>query len=258
MIRWLAILAILTGPLVPGPPAEAESSAFRGIRPGTWMTAPALCTMNFIFNATGRLSDGGPFYIGTAKHCVGRVGRPVELSLVLDGTSPVAMRVGEVSHVTKGATLPDRDFALVRIDPALEHLISPSMAVVGGPTSVMSDAIDAPIVMVGHGAGIGTGGRARLGRLVCRCPDDAEHGWGAVMPVIAGDSGSPVRTLDGAAVGNVVYDAVNYYAMRRGQIPPGGATVLGTRASHVAAGWGLHVVTCSTTTPWPGFGCPPG
>jgi hypothetical protein len=222
------------------------------------MSAPSLCTMNFLFNATGRFEDGGPFYLGTAKHCVGGGdprGKPVRVWVALGSDQPVDLEIGTVSHATKGTTDSDRDYALVRIKPELEALLSPSIAVVGGPTSVYDETLGAdPVTMVGHGACLGAGGTPRVGVLTCACPDDKPYAWAAAMPVIAGDSGSPVRTLSGAAVGDVITDATNYYL---GEPPPGGTTVMGTRVTRVSAEWGLRVVTCATATPWPGFGCPP-
>lgn len=263
-MRRLALglsFAIAVGGLVASPEARATGVAFTGIRPGSWMASPSWCTMNFIFNATGRLEDGGPFYIGTAKHCVGSAdprGRSVVLQLMLGGSEPVNVEIGTVSHATKGATQPDRDWALVRIKPELEGLISPSMAIIGGPTSVYEDgSFDEPAVFTGNGLGIGTGGTPRLGRLTCSCPTDSPYAWGGTFTVIGGDSGSGIRTIDGAAVGLASWDAVAWYTMSRGQIPPDGTTLLGPRVTYVRDAWGLEVVTCASAAPWPGVGCPP-
>lgn len=260
-MKGTATVALLLALAVPSgaPSAEASALVFQGIRPGSWMYAPSLCTMNFLFNATGSFEDGGPFYLGTAKHCVGAGdprGRVVTLAVALGASTPVMLQIGAVSHATKGATDPERDYALVQIKPELEQYLSPSMAIVGGPTSVWDGTASGPVAMVGHGAGIGTGGTARLGTLACVCPDD-EYGFGITTAILAGDSGSPVRTLSGAAIGSLSTDALNHYAYSRGTLPPNGATVLGTSVHRVLHEWGMRVVTCASLTPWPGFGCPP-
>jgi hypothetical protein len=254
-----AALALVLIVLLPGGRGTATSLAFAGIRPGTWMVSPSLCTMNFIFNASGKLSGSGPFYIGTAKHCVMATinedprGEPVQLAVVLGADAPpVLVTVGTVAWVTKGDISIGNDYALVRIDPKYRSIISPSIAVIGGPTSTFAGTSHDRVLMVGHGAGLGAGGTPRPG-VITTYPAAFPEGVGMLMPVVAGDSGSPIRTTSGAAVGLVTDDGVNRF-LRYGD--PVQATVYGTLVDRVTQETGLRVVTCPTTTPWPSYGCP--
>jgi len=191
------------GKTVPLPKnAEIPSSAlvFQGIRPGSWMLFPSWCTMNFVF--------GGNGYIGTAGHCAS-VGD--EVTLV--AAPGVLMAIGTTVRSVDGGI--GNDFALIDVYPAMEQYVNPSMAIIAGPTGARAPQFGDPIVHVGHGAGIGTGGTARAGEVVYpgapvlsdifgQNPNDADaYGWaGAVTP---GDSGSGARAATGEAVGNITH-----------------------------------------------------
>lgn len=175
-------------PLPPGAEVPASALAFTGIRPGSWMVFPAWCTMNFVF---GSPSD---YFIGTAGHCA-QTGETVTVV----AAPGVLMSVGStVKSVDQGV---GNDFALVDVRPAMERHVSPSIAVVGGPTGSRAPALRDVVVHVGHGVGVGAGGTARAG--VVTWVDAPAYGWdGAAAP---GDSGSPVRLATGPAVGNLTH-----------------------------------------------------
>lgn len=59
-------------------PLPVEPILDQGIRPGAWMAYPGWCTFNFIF----RHVPTGDYGIGTAGHCVSRVGEEVGLQSV--------------------------------------------------------------------------------------------------------------------------------------------------------------------------------
>lgn len=246
------IAAGAEGSLLPAAAALPSSSlAFPGIRPGAWMIYPNWCTMNFIFSSTGWL-DGGPYYIGTAAHCVDRVGGFVVVAVSpTPGALPRAVAVGTVSHITSvsGDQVIGSDFALVRIDSALSASISPSMTLVGGPTGVYRGASVVAVLQAGHGAVLGTGGMARAGSAVSYS-STYPHGYGMALLAVIGDSGSPVRTSSGEALGNVTHIGVDLTL----SFVPGNA--FGTRVTRVESDWGLKVVTCSSASPWTGLGCP--
>lgn len=182
--------------------AEVPQSAllFTGIRPGSWMLFPSWCTMNFVF--------GGTDSIGTAGHCT-KVGD--EVTIV--AAPGVLMNIGKtVRSVDNGI---GDDFALIDVYPAMEQYVNPSMAIVAGPTGQKAPKLGDPILHVGHGLAIGTGGTPRAG--VVTYPnfpttsdifrqnknDTNAYGWnGAVTP---GDSGSAARAATGEAVGNVTH-----------------------------------------------------
>src|SRR6185295_10743899 len=84
-----ARVAAADGAPVAAPP-EAPLPGEVGIRPGSWMIAPAGCTMNFVFGSPGSYS------IGTAGHC-GNAGDPVTLlTLAPGGANPVLVDIGTV------------------------------------------------------------------------------------------------------------------------------------------------------------------
>lgn len=271
----LATSVLAAGPGgLPGPSAELDPKlTYSGVRPGIWIISPNWCTANFIFSRTGGM-DGGPYYIGTAKHCVQAqlpldpnkptevtrfdpnenvIGKDVVMLVDRNGV-PTQLRVGRVAYATSGADQIGNDYALVEIDPSLYGSISPSIAVIGGPTSVYSTPSSGallqpdPAFMFGHGLVLGTGGTARAGA-VTSFNASRPYGYGAVITAISGDSGAPLRTASGAAVGNITNVGTN------SAFSPGIA--FGTRVSLVTDLWGLHVVTCTSALPWPQPGCPP-
>src|SRR5688572_20446814 len=99
-----------------------------GVAAAGCIVAPAGCTANFIF------SGGGSQYVGTARHCVERIGEEVTMQV---DTTTLAV-VGTVSHMTSGEGEPGNDWALVRIDPAVAAKwgVDPAVPVVGGPNGI--------------------------------------------------------------------------------------------------------------------------
>ena len=119
--------------------------AFTGIRPGSWMFAPSWCTLNFVF--------GGTDSIGTAGHCAS-VGDEVTI-IAAPG---VLMAIGTTTKSVDGGI--GNDFALIDVYPAMEQYVNPSMAILAGPTGKKAPVLGDPILHVGHGLAIGTGGTA--------------------------------------------------------------------------------------------------
>ena len=158
-------------------PPEAPLPGEVGIRPGSWMIAPAGCTMNFVFGSPGSYS------IGTAGHC-GNAG---------DLVTSVNGGIGN-------------DFALVSIRPELQEWVSPTMAVVAGPCGSYTGSGPEPVFHYGHGLAVGTGGTPRAG-LALKW-DSTAFGWsGAAAP---GDSGSAVRVNTGMqAAGDLTHLVVD-------------------------------------------------
>lgn len=219
-----AVRAGKQGKSIPIPEDVEVDSAllFAGIRPGSWMISPSGCTLNFVFgdpdatttsgqgngngggNGNGKgkgsvQSSSSGVYIGTAGHCAS-VGEEVTI-IALPG---VIMAIGTtVTSVDNGV---GDDFALIEIYPEMVEFVNPSMAIVAGPTGTKAPAIPDPILHVGHGLVVGTGGTARPGVVTWLGEEGAEataYGWdGAASP---GDSGSGVRAATGAAVGNLTH-----------------------------------------------------
>jgi len=207
-------------------PADAPLPGTVGIRPGSWMISPAGCTMNFVFAASGS------FGIGTAGHCVDRVGDEVVLLTLAPGTeNPVLVEIGTVVSRTVGPEDEIRpDFALVEIRPELNDWVSATIGVIGGPCGQYGGEDAVPVVHYGHGLGVGTGGTPRAG-LALYYESDTYYFAGTA---IFGDSGSPVRTADLPAIGNLTHILVD--------TSKPGATAAGTRIGTIqqlAGGWSL-------------------
>jgi hypothetical protein len=179
-------------------PSDAPLPGEIGIRPGSWMIAPAGCTMNFVFGSPGSYS------IGTAGHC-GKNGEDVVLlTLAPGGANPVLVELGSVQKSVDGGI--GNDFALVSIRPELQSWVSPTIAVVAGPCGSYTGSGPEPVFHYGHGLAVGTGGTPRAG-LALKWESSA-FGWsGAAAP---GDSGSSVRVNTGMqAAGDLTHLVVD-------------------------------------------------
>lgn len=208
------------------------------ILPDAWLTVRTLhgetrhtvCTANFVFS-----DEEGNRYIGTAGHCA-----PVERGVHVwaPGEGPVALHGARIEDavpighfVFAGSTLvpsalpvpivgltPEWDLALIRLDPDVR--VSPQMAHFGGPTSLNEDLSPMPVVLHHYGWGVhGVNGEPEVDD--CCAFEQPAHGRTAVAPSLGdarlvhvfdlaggGDSGSPVISADGRAVG--VVSSMNY------------------------------------------------
>jgi hypothetical protein len=175
-------------PIPDGAEVPAAMLSVDGIRPGAWMLFPAWCTMNFVYG------DSSDYYIGTAGHCTRPDGR-----VTIVAAPGVLLNIGRTVKRVNGGI--GNDFALVDVRPSMEKRVRPSMAIVGGPTGSRSPRFGDPVVHVGHGVGVGTGGTPRAG--VVTYTDGTKYGWDGVANL--GDSGSPVRHAGGRAAGNLTH-----------------------------------------------------
>ena len=208
-------------------PVDAPLPGEVGIRPGSLMISPFVCTMNFIFRS------GETLAIGTAGHCVEANEPVVLLTVAPTGGSPVLVELGPV--LLRRDSGIGQDYALVQIPPERHAWVFPTMPVVGGPCGIYAGDSAQPVAHYGHGLGIGTGGTPRVGMGFELGSDpglveDADWDWdedsivwlGLITP---GDSGSPVRTFGFPAVSNVTH----------------GIALTGLEPSAVA--WGTRVTT---------------
>ncbi len=187
-------------------PVDAPLPGQVGIRPGSWMISPFLCTMNFIFQ------NGGTLAIGTAGHCVDN-SNPVLLTIAPGGSNPVLVELGRV--LLKRNSGIGNDYALVEIPPALHPWVFPTLSVVGGPCGLFTANNPQPVAHYGHGVGIGTGGTPRAGMGFSLASDPigvqgTDWDWDADSIIWAGmiaggDSGSGVRVAGLPAVSNLTH-----------------------------------------------------
>jgi hypothetical protein len=204
-------------------PSDAPLPSEVGIRPGAWMISPYGCTMNFVFRKSAARA------IGTAGHCVDKVGQSVQLlTLAPGGGNPVLIDVGSV--VARHENGIGDDFALVAIRPVLYPWVSATTAVIGGPCGTYSGFGPETVEHYGHGLAIGTGGTPRAG-LALTWRSDA-FGWDGAA--IFGDSGSPVRVTDLKAAGDLTHLVVDTKWLP--------SYIAGTRVGkmlQIAKGWSL-------------------
>ncbi len=185
-------------PTTSTPAALDGSEACGGIRPGSPVLTPVgQCTLNFLWKG----SDGRS-YIGTAGHCL-LEGSSQTQAVFAPGQGPAARdgsghRIGEFAY---GALDEVADFALIRLDPGVPA--SPEICRFGGPTGMAVGPVPAltPLHHVGRGSLTGSLVPARTQLAVDGDDIRVLTGLGVAS---AGDSGSPVVSLDGKAVGVVV------------------------------------------------------
>jgi hypothetical protein len=104
-------------------PVDAPLPGEIGIRPGSMMISPFICTMNFIFQ------KGSTLAIGTAGHCIDGNEPIVLLTLAPGGDNPVLVELGNVL-LKRNAGI-GKDYALVEIPPELHSWVFPTESVVG-------------------------------------------------------------------------------------------------------------------------------
>jgi hypothetical protein len=204
-------------------PVQAPLPGEIGIRPGAWMIAPYSCTMNFIFRKSGS------YGIGTAGHCVDKLGQEVVLLTLAPGAgNPVLVEVGTV-QIRKNSGI-GADFALVSVRSQLDSWVDPTIAVVAGPCGAYSGSGPETVAHYGHGLVIGTGGTPRAGLALTW--KGASFGWDGAA--IFGDSGSPVRVTTLRAAGNLTHLVVDTRWLP--------SFIVGTRIGKmlsIAGGWNL-------------------
>src|SRR4051794_14611646 len=201
-----------------------------GVAAAGCIVAPYGCTANFVF------TDGTSQYIGTARHCTDSIGQPVTMQL---DTTTIGV-VGTVANMTSGDGQPGNDWALIKIDPAVASKwgVDPAVPVVGGPQGVYSGCAPTAVKYYGHGYGVAVAqGKPEAG-FATNVYDDG-YGWtGFGAP---GDSGSPVLTADGAAMGDFTHLIVD-----TGAYP--GSDHAGTRITKILAQFGVRLVNADGST----------
>jgi hypothetical protein len=232
-LRHRARVAADEGFAVPLPEdahTPTTSLLFPGIRPGARMVWPAGCTLGFVFGTGADLS------IGTAGHCA-KLGEDV----VIVSAPGVLLDIGTV--VRSVADGIGNDFALIRLRPALHRYVAASVAYVGGPTGPTTPRPGDSVLHVGHGLVVGYGGTPRAGVVTYR--DRTGFGWRGAAAL--GDSGSPVRLVDGRAAGGLTHVIAGPLDLPE--------SVAGTTISRMQQIAGLPLATASAL-PKPGLPIP--
>ena len=174
-----------------------------GVRPGALVETPiGFCTLNFAFK--GRR---GARYVGTAGHCV-IPGLEGEQTWRLN-RGPKAMNAdGEViGRFAYGGldAIGDRDFSLIRLKKAFRP--NPEICKIGGPTGINRDVTSRPQTLEVYGNGTVAGQFVPARPLLALGLPNNQHVF-ATGVATPGDSGGPVISSDGRAVGVLVSGGV--------------------------------------------------
>ena len=173
--------------------APAAASAAVTLQPGAYHETDAgSCTLNFAYSGSGKT------YLGTAAHCVERIGQRVR---DIDG-----VEFGSVAFIGDANTTA-WDFAFIEVDA--EDLARVSPAVKGHPaypkgSTVPADTLMGDMIQLsGYGLGYGTTKPTQEQRQAVMGFDDAST-YDVSGPIHWGDSGGPlVHIRTGKALGIV-------------------------------------------------------
>lgn len=155
------------------------------IQPGAELSYPGLCSLNFVFE-----DPDERLFIGTAGHCVSHEGQYVI-------PADFDQAIGQVHWIGEGL-----DFALIEIAEHLYDRVDPQVRHWGGPTGVaLQSDTQAGDLVLHYGNGVyfqeSELTTARAGILA----DQTAELFCTYASVYGGDSGSPMITADGQALG---------------------------------------------------------
>src|SRR3954466_515111 len=205
----------------PGIDPNSPTLATTVVSAGTCEVFPYGCTANFIY------TNGSQYFIGTAGHCVDKVGQDVYMQVNTPGIGASIADVGTVTKFVNGGV--GNDYAVIAIKPGFT--VDPKLPQ-GGPQGIYTGCGPTAVLHYGHGYGVAVGQGKLEGGLATNWYDDG-YGWTGVGA--PGDSGSAVVTASGQAAGDFTHLIVNY---------PGypGSDLAGTRITKILAGTGLSLV----------------
>ena len=210
--------------------ADVASSPCPGLRPGSWISTESRgrCTANFVF------TDKKELFLGTAGHCVQKVGEPVL-------SRSMGVIFGKVTYRTRPARPAeskdappsmafDHDFALIQVFEKYRDFVDPQACAWGGPVGLFTGRrIDMTEVRyMGFGTGLGSiPGTdesqpltyARRGE----APEISDPGaFRFIGPATPGDSGAPVLLEDRLALGIATVTGISL------TVDPAGTSLNGT------------------------------
>jgi hypothetical protein len=210
----------------PGIDPNSPTPATSVVSAGTCEVYPAGCTANFIY------SNGSSYFVGTAGHCVDRVGQSVYMQVNSPGVGASIANIGTVSKFVNGGV--GNDYAVIAIAPGFA--VDPKLPQ-GGPQGIYTGCGPAVVTHYGHGYGVAVAQGKLEGGLATNWFDDA-YGWTGVGA--PGDSGSAVLANGFLAAGDFTHLIVDT------RFP--GSDLAGTRITKILAGTGLQLVNADGTT----------
>jgi hypothetical protein len=220
----------------PGIDPNSPTPATSVVSAGTCEVFPYGCTANFVY------SNGSQYYIGTAGHCVDKVGQDVYMQVNSPGVGASIANVGTVSKFVNGGV--GNDYSVIAIAPGFT--VDPKLPQ-GGPNGIYTGCGPTAVLHYGHGYGVAVAQGKLEGGLATNWYDDG-YGWTGVGA--PGDSGSAVVTASGfQAAGDFTHLIVD-----TGAYP--GSDLAGTRITKILAGTGLSLVNADgSLTPTASTSC---
>jgi hypothetical protein len=199
-----ALLAAAASAFVAVAPAEAADV----IQPGSpIVTGGSGCTLNWIYDGTGALA--GNVYGGTAAHCVGFVGQPVNLTTGTFGST--VLQMGTVAYISSSL-----DTALILIAEEHEDIVDPSLKghpnIPTGVSTTSTAKVGDIIQFSGNGIGFHLTQQTRESRQGVLVYNDGTQHY-VEGPVSNGDSGGPVADVTD---GNKALGIVNTLSVAAG------------------------------------------
>jgi hypothetical protein len=211
----------------PGIDPNSPTPSTTVVSAGTCVVYPYGCTANFIY------SGGGQYYIGTAGHCVDRVGQDVYMQVSTPGVGASIANVGSVSKFVNNGVGDDYAVIAIRsgftIDPKLPG---------GGPQGIYAGCEPTGVLHWGHGYGVVVSQGKMEGGIATNWYDDG-FGWTGVGA--PGDSGSAVVTHSFQAAGDFTHLIVDPFAYP-------GSNQAGTRVTKILRETGLSLVNADWST----------
>ncbi|HEX2029901.1 MAG TPA: hypothetical protein VHL78_00665 [Actinomycetota bacterium] len=182
-----AVAVIGTLALIPAPVVAQTAT----IQPGASIVneSGGQCTLNWVYDGTG--AHAGEVFVGTAAHCVDRVGESITLQTGTFG-QPVLV-IGEVAFIS-----PNLDYSLIRVREENLGFVSPAMKghpeIPTGVSTTETANLGDIIQFSGNGVGFHATTLTQEERVgVLHFNDGTE--WSALGPVTFGDSGGPAGDI---------------------------------------------------------------
>jgi hypothetical protein len=212
--------------ICPGIDPNSPTPATTVVSAGTCEVYPYGCTANFVY------TNGSSYYIGTAGHCVDKVGQSVYMQVNSPGVGASIANIGTVARFVDNGVGDDYSVIAIRsgfvVDPKLPQ---------GGPQGIYTGCGPAPVTHYGHGYGVAVSQGKLEGGLATNWYDDG-YGWTGVGA--PGDSGSAVLANGLTAAGDFTHLIVDL------NYP--GSNLAGTRITKILAGTGLRLVNADGST----------
>lgn len=147
------------------------------------------CTLNWVYDGIG--ARAGEVFVGTAAHCVDRVGETITLQTGTFGQP--TLDIGQVAFIS-----PRLDYSLIRVDDANLGFVDPAMkghpSIPAGVSTTETSSLGDLIQFSGNGVGFHATTPTQERRVgILHFNDGTE--WSALGPVTPGDSGGPAADI---------------------------------------------------------------